>query len=963
MTKFSHEKVSERLGWDNQMDLNSLDFHDLRSKISEMEVLQAMEEFQSEKYQKFFRGWIAKARSALSSMALAKVLADEEKTKDATLKSNESVPTGETPKTDNLLKKGATIDLTSKAVALPRNTLTPASYSRGNDDSGDSDAEKSEDSDGSLSPDEGNRYRINRMDAQDDSGSDSEWTEAKSKKNRKRKGDRRRNDSDSGEEGEARTSGRHPKTTYDRKFIHSGELIDDSWVDATLSDAEHCSAYAAMTSSAKLQNARSKFMKTTRYLVQDGVIVVPESSSTMQGYDQNQNKQIQGIIGATIPTELVDSLIESMDGSVFGASQYEQFQQKVDKWLKENVKTSQPTTNKILKLTLEGYLQSLGQFSTFMKDIRWKSADELKNGISKVYDKGASDTKNTIGKWSNSAQASSSSSSSSATLKKQLSKDVNSTTPACLIGTPMAGNLHSCGNVPPSDMLFWRDWNQSLNDHEKLALLLIHEDSFAKHQTQFMSTNLLSSTVRCHIELYAGYQRLMHNLILQMTTKLSLKYTHMLPTVTALQKLGEDTPSLDDQCMHSKVVPPTLLSKYAHVTSHNVHLGAMAFDIFLKAHHQTGKMRTLDKFAKILTKSMNLDEGLLAHFQNTRREYLEFASTRPFENSGRDRTPPVTVQIDDSLFIWYYKGAAEDLLNKLSGSELVQFQLFYKEVVELTTIDEIGNLVEQYHGRSCFLPTGRADTFAAGSYGGGAPPVEHSISELKNFGDLVEQALLEADVEDPMFLYKGVKIPKNQVPNSIYKDLTMETKAMVKTLRIYGNEALRARGVQAAALKKSETANNNKKIKVSSPQPTPSASSSSSSTQPLLQAEMTKQMSQQIANAVRQQVANALKASLPTATTGSNPPEAITAAAAAAPANVPAAPMNPNSSNTKKGDGKGGGKGGKGAGSNGGKGNGKGGKGKGGKGGKGQNNNWNNWNNNQYWNNGWGDSYGWGSGN
>ncbi len=257
---------------------------------------------------------------------------------------------------------------------------------------------------------------------------------------------------------------------------------------------------------------------------------------------------IQEIISTTIPIELVDSLIESMDGSVFGAAQYEQFQQKIDKWFKENVKLSAPTTNKILKLTQEGYLQSIGQLPQFFKDIRWKSVDELRFGSSKTSEQGVSDTKNTIGKWANNVQTSSSSSSSYVIPKKKQSKDMNSTTPLCLLGTPMSGNLHSCGNVSTSDMLFWRDWNQTLNNEEKLALLLIHEDSFAEHQDKLMSTNLLTATNRYNIALYAGFQILLYDLILQITTKLSLKYPHMLPTVTDIQKIGEKTLPLDDQC-------------------------------------------------------------------------------------------------------------------------------------------------------------------------------------------------------------------------------------------------------------------------------------------------------------------------------------------------------------------------------------------------------------------------------
>jgi hypothetical protein len=138
-----------------------------------------------------------------------------------------------------------------------------------------------------------------------------------------------------------------------------------------------------------------------------------------QRFDQNQNKAIQEIIGTVIPSDLVDSLIETMDGSVFGAAQYEVFQQKVDKWLKENVKLSQPTTNKILKLTQKGYLQSIGQLPQFIKDIRWKSVDELRFGGSKTSDKGVSDTKSTIGKWANNVQTSSSSSSSYVIPKKK----------------------------------------------------------------------------------------------------------------------------------------------------------------------------------------------------------------------------------------------------------------------------------------------------------------------------------------------------------------------------------------------------------------------------------------------------------------------------------------------------------------------------------------------------------------
>jgi len=983
MTKTKpHVKVDQRLGWDSQMDLNSLEFQDLLDKTKEVEAIQNEESFASDKYQKFFKGWLRDAKGVLSSIALARTIEESqnaqkgastltaeelEKANQESEKDDENAPKGDdTPKTKQSTKKVKPIALeipTPKLATIKRNSLIPELYhlqKKGNDE-GHSDGYMSEISEDD-SQDGGNRYKKKGATKSDSDSDGSGFIEVR-RKSRKRRG--HDTDSNSSTENETRVKFDlgSPKATYERKFIYKGELMADNWADANLSQAEHCSTYAAMVSSAKLQSmSKTKFMKVIRFLVLDGEIIVPETSLTERSFDQNQTKAIQEIIGTTIPIELVDSLTDSMDGSVFGAAQYEKFQQKTDKWLKENVKLSSPTTNKILKLTQEGYLQSIGQLPQFFKDIRWKSVDELRYGSSNTADQGASDTKNTIGKWANNVQTSSSSSSSSVIPKKQ-SKDMNSTTPLCLLGTPMSGNLHSCGNVSTSDMLFWRDWNQTLNKEEKLALYMIHVDSFVKHHNSFMSTNLLTASNRYNIALYAGYQRLLYDLILQITTKLSLKYPHMIPTVTDIQKLGEETPELDDLCMKSKVVPPSLLSKYAHVTSQNVHLGAMAFDVFLKAHHQTGKKRTMDKLARILTKPMVLEGGLLAHYQDTRREFVEFASTRPFENSGRDTAPPVTIQIDDSLFMWHYKGEAEDLLNKLSGSELVQFQLFYKELVELNTVDEIGNLVEQYHRNGIFLPTGRGDTFAAGSYGGGQPPVERSLSELKSFGEEVERALLEAGVEEPMFLYKGIKVPNSVTSNSVFQGLTSELKMMIKSLRHFGVDAYKERKIQkdlqaasTSTLKKGEPANNNKKIKTSSPQPTASASLGNSSVKSLSQAELDKQIKQQIAQAVKLQVDKALKAQSAGVTT---------ATTAAAQATAPATPMNPDSSNTKtkngKGDGKGGGKGGKGAGGKGG--DGKGGKGGKGKGGKGQNNNWNNWNNNQYWNNGWGDSYGWGSGN
>jgi hypothetical protein len=964
MTKL-HERVTERLDWDCQMDLHSLEFQDLWDKVSEVEGLLVEETFKTSQYQKFIKDWVGKARAILAFKVLDKYETEiKEKANEPPEKGNDSVQKGDgTQKKEKLANQSGSLESNHPKV-IPRNTLTPESYSRMRYDNGGSDADESE----ASGTDDNNRNK----DREGSEGSDSDWISAGNRKTLKRKHRRRAGETESSaDEGQDKDNEDDlPVATYERKFTHGGELMADSWANSNLSDAEHCSVFAAMASSAKLQSIRSKFMKTVRYLIMDGVIVCPESFKEQSGFDQSQIKSIQEVVGLTIPTGLVDMLVEFMDGSVFGASQFEQFQQKLDKWFKENVKLSQPTTNRVLKLTMEGYLQSIGQFQTEMTNIRWKSVEELKNGSSKASGKGASDTKNTIEKWSNSgSKASSSSSSSSAIPKKQLSKDMNSTTPSCLLGTPMAGNLHGCGNVSIFDMLFWRDWNQTLNNNERLALHLIHANSFKENQDALMSTNVLTATVRCHIELYAGFQRLLYDLILQVTTKLSQKYAHMLPIVTAIQKLGEETLPLDDQCMQSKVVHPTLLSKYAEVRAHNIHLGAVAFDIFLKAHHQTGKMRTMEKFAKILTKSMNLDEGLLAHFQNARREFVEFASTRPFENSGRDETPPVTILIDDSLFIWYYKGAAEDLLNKLSGSELIQFQLFYKEVVELKTVDEIGNLVEQYHSRSCFLPTGRADTYAAGSYGGG-PPVKRSHSELVKFGDEVEQALLETGMDDPMIIHKGVKIPKQQIRPAIFNELDAAVKGMIAELRIFGHDALRMQREQrrsdsSGPLPMSESANNNKKIKVSFQQPksNSSTSSSSSSEQSLAAEELAKKMAQQAQQLKQQQQQiNELMKSQKSVKAGTKAVEAITAAASASPA--AATPTTPDSSNTKtkggKGDGKGGGKGGKGGKGDGGKG----GKGKGK--GKGQNNNWNN-NNNQWWfndwnNGGWGNS-GWGSGN
>jgi hypothetical protein len=290
--------------------------------------------------------------------------------------------------------------------------LTPESYNlqkKGHDE-GHSEAEMSEISDNDSCSSGNLRYKKKVTPA--DSESDSDFVDVR-RKSRKRRGHQSDDSNSSAEErSRVRFDEELPKATYEWKFTHRGELIADSWAGASLSDAEHCSKYAAMTSSAKLQSMKAKFMKVLRYHVLDGGITVHEASLIEQRFDQNQNKAIQEIIGTVIPSDLVDSLIETMDGSVFGAAQYEQFQQKTDKWLKENVKLSSPTTNKTVKLTPEGYLQSIGQLPQFIKDIRWKSVDELRFGSSKTSDKGASDTKNTIGKWANNVQTSSSSSSS-----------------------------------------------------------------------------------------------------------------------------------------------------------------------------------------------------------------------------------------------------------------------------------------------------------------------------------------------------------------------------------------------------------------------------------------------------------------------------------------------------------------------------------------------------------------------
>jgi hypothetical protein len=59
-----HAKVSERLGWDCQIDLNSLEFQDLLDKSKEVEAIQEEDCFASDRYQKFFKGWLKDAKRA-----------------------------------------------------------------------------------------------------------------------------------------------------------------------------------------------------------------------------------------------------------------------------------------------------------------------------------------------------------------------------------------------------------------------------------------------------------------------------------------------------------------------------------------------------------------------------------------------------------------------------------------------------------------------------------------------------------------------------------------------------------------------------------------------------------------------------------------------------------------------------------------------------------------------------------
>jgi hypothetical protein len=142
-----HAKISERLGWDSQMDLNSLEFQDLLDKSKEVEAIQNEESFASDKYQKLLKGWLRDAKGILSSIALAITIegsqnalkgvnplkaVELEKADQVSGKDDENAQTGDdTPKSKKSTNKDKLIALEvpiPKLATIPRNTLTPESY-------------------------------------------------------------------------------------------------------------------------------------------------------------------------------------------------------------------------------------------------------------------------------------------------------------------------------------------------------------------------------------------------------------------------------------------------------------------------------------------------------------------------------------------------------------------------------------------------------------------------------------------------------------------------------------------------------------------------------------------------------------------------------------------------------------------------------------------------------------------
>jgi hypothetical protein len=674
---------------------------------------------------------------------------------------------------------------------LTRNQAATSSPSGMKDDDPESQLLEEVDSDGSESSEDfvvdsddgGSRYRRRRPPSEEDD-SDPSPPRRGARKSRKPRNPVRDLSGDEEED----------QNTYELKFVFGRTKLSDGWYHKKAEEFEsHDILNVAKVSMVQLQTQKRLFRDVLRDLVHDGK-VLPCGENKID-LNRTQNSQLDELKNTVVPVETVDACVNKLDGRSLGSTQFEFIANAFDQFANSNssMRKAKITIAKLVKTSAEGWLHHKGDGSESLKLIRFKTLEELESNAAAASERSATrvETASAAG-WSNGSQAS--------TLPTE---GADRLIPPCLRGTPLSGVNADISNVPINDNLFWRDWKGMAPHSDRRHLFNVNHYTYHINENELLSKNVLLPSTRHALDIYAAGQEILHRFILGVVRKMAMKYPHLQPTVELIEDLGTRTTSLTAVCSKHRVVNPTMLTHYCNSVNVDVHIGAIAMELFMDAHYQTGVKNVFTSYADLLYEEIDLSKGLLAWFQKYRKDWVELGSSNPFERmmkpGGQGRK--IDNKFEDEFFILYFKSAAEDLQSKLIGStHEVIFQLFYQELDDCLTVQDILNLITKYHSKGSFQPEAGAGVTL--SVSGSNHNIASSSSSSKtqsqssNSGGIDLKAKskevldtmknLGLDATNLMIMCNGVMIPKGRWDMAVYGLLPPHIKSHITLLRKYG---------------------------------------------------------------------------------------------------------------------------------------------------------------------------------
>ena len=503
-----------------------------------------------------------------------------------------------------------------------------------------------------------------------------------------------------------------PSHTYNNGITFKGEIVSDETVEKlkkmTTQEIDMCSNQDDKVLAIIVQLYDSKPDHLVHVYSED--IDTSKMNPREQGSNLNQKsyQHMNRIKAATFDVDKVNKFINSHGGeSSCNKTDIQSIADIYNDGLSNLSASGEVPFSHLTALTLEGHCKNKGVESKELMNARAYVHSEEVN---------ASLTNLTLQSFLTSSEKSSGSE-----ILASPSKRVGDQCPASLKGS--AYQDISSELVISDDEAYFRQQNASnISSLDRGRISLLAVEAAHRFEEAFTTSQVISATMLYEIHLYAAGQVALFKLIKQISAGMSSKSSAMKVAHQTLQEYESKPLSMINDSKTFQCVLPSPLTLWAYSQRLRVNHGAIALEIFQKAHNNSGKWTILQQYSQLVSSRMEISHGIKPAYETRKTHWKQVRDlwTIHVPSPGEDKNELSTSfqGLSKEFELVHLKSELEDILYHLDKSSNTStfFRELYEKILLCSNLDEVDRLIDIEHSRNTMPPVqniGSSTTMAA----------------------------------------------------------------------------------------------------------------------------------------------------------------------------------------------------------------------------------------------------------